>query len=748
MKHIIIIIIALLIGAFSFAQETQQKDLKIGVVLSGGGAKGLAHIGVLKVIEEAGIRVDYIGGTSMGAIIGALYASGYNARQLDSIFKRVDFQTLIQDEVPRGAKTFYEKADSEKYAITLPFDDFKLSLPSGISKGQNIYNLLSRLLIHVKDVDDFSKLTIPFLCVATNIETGKEVILNKGYLPKALAASGALPSLFSPVIINDTIYVDGGVVNNYPVDEVRAMGADIVIGVDVQDELRGREDLKSAVDVMVQISNYRTINDMVEKRKKTDIYIHPEIKDFSMVSFAEESKLVNAGEEAAAKLLPNLKKAAAQQIQMSKRAVILNTRESIYIYDVGIHGNENYTRSYVLGKLRLKIPSEVSYKKFNEGVNNLSATGNYDGIDYKFIEDPDNAEEYSVQFQLQESSSKTLLRLAVHYDDLYRTAALINITRKRLFTNNDVASLDLVVGDNLRCNLDYYVDKGFYWSVGLSSAYNTFNQDVATNFILGEEEAVIQQQQVNQLDLEYSDFTNQIFAQTVFRRSFLLRLGAEHKWLRLLSKTIGVDENNLPQTVFENTSYFSSYGVLKYDTFNNKYFPTEGLYFEGDFHWYLFAKGRSDTFDPFSIAKTKIAYALSLSPSFSMLVSASGGFRLGDRGTNSLDFFVGGYGYKPLNNIIPFYGYEALSLRGDTYLSSQITLDCEIFKNNHINISGNIANVGDKLFERVEWLERIDYSGFALGYGLETFFGPIELKYSYSPERRTDEWYVNVGFRF
>ena len=219
----------MLLSGFLVSQEKEkQEDLKVGLVLSGGGAKGLAHIGALKVIEETGIRVDYIGGTSMGAIIGALYASGYSANQLDSIFNMVDFNTLIQDDIPRSAKTFYEKDESEKYAITLPFDHFKVGFPSGLSKGQNVYNLLSQLTLHVSDIKDFNKLPIPFFCVATNVETGKEVILDKGYLPRAITASGALPSLFSPVIINDTIYVDGGVTNNYPVDEVRSKGADIV----------------------------------------------------------------------------------------------------------------------------------------------------------------------------------------------------------------------------------------------------------------------------------------------------------------------------------------------------------------------------------------------------------------------------------------------------------------------------------------------------------------------------------------
>ncbi|MCZ6595494.1 MAG: patatin-like phospholipase family protein [Bacteroidetes bacterium] len=743
------IVFALILSTqvFVFSQETEEKDIKVGVVLSGGGAKGLAHIGALKVIEDAGIRIDYIGGTSMGAIIGGLYAAGYNARQLDSIFSIVDFGTLIQDEVPRSAKTFFERDDAEKFALTLPFDDFKVTFPSGISKGQNVYNLLSRLLIHVKDVNDFSELPIPFFCVATNIETGEEVILDRGYLPRALSASSALPSLFSPVTINDIIYIDGGVVNNYPVDEVRAMGADIVIGVDVQHDLWNREKLKSAVDVMLQINSFRTINEMVEKKKRTDIYIHPQMDEFSLVSFADERQIVKAGETAAAALIPALQKTALRQKKTIREKIELKPVKSFYIKDVGIEGNKNYTRAYVMGKLKLRTPAEISYREFNEGVNNLSATGNFDGIDYKFVEDPDNSDEFSLHFKLIESESRMLLRLGVHYDDLYRTAALVNVTRKRMFTNNDVTSLDLIVGDNLRYNFEYYIDKGFYWSVGLTSAFTSFNKNVAIDFILGDE-MLFGDTMINEIDLKYDDFTNRVFVQTVFRRSFLLRLGAEHKWLRTLSETIGVDEDNLPRTVFENTSYFSSYGVLKYDTFDNKHFPNKGIYFEGDFHWYLFANGRNKEFDPFSIAKAQLAFAFSFTSNFSVVISAEGGFKIGDRGTNSLDFFVGGYGFKPLNNIVPFYGYEALSLRGDTYIKSELILDCEIIKKNHIIISGNIANIGDQLIETGEWINGIDYSGFAVGYGLETFLGPIELKYAFSPERNTDEWHVTVGFRF
>lgn len=744
-----LIIIACLI--FSITSWSQEKDrpenIKVGLVLSGGGAKGLAHIGVLKELEAAGIRVDYIGGTSMGAIVGALYASGYSARQLDSIFSVLDFDSLIRDEVPRSAKTFFEKDDAEKYALTFPFDEFQLRFPSGISKGQNIYNLLSRLLKHVKDVDDFSKLPIPFLCVATDVEKGKQVIFNKGYLPRAITASGALPSLFAPVLIDDTMYVDGGVVNNYPVDEVRAMGADIIIGVDVQDTLRTREKLKSALDVLVQINNYRTIESMNRKKAATDVYVNPKIDDFSVVSFNEGRQIVSAGEEAALALSTSLRAIAERQNAEVRPPLKIDNRRTFFIEDVVINGNSNYTRAYILGKLKLITPAEVSYLDFNEGVNNLSATGNFSGIDYEFVNVPDRQDAFKVVFNVRESNYRNSIRLAAHYDNLYKSAALVNLTRKRLFTNNDVASLDIVIGDNLRYNFDYYIDKGYYWSIGLNSRFLFFEKNIGLDFIDSEIE-IPPNFQLNKIGLEYDDITNQIFFQTLFRRNFQLGLGAEHKWLRYLSETIGIDEDGNPRTLFENTNYFSAYGYLNFDTFDDKFFPTSGWYFQGDFHAYLFAEGLNENFEPFSIAKAKASYAFSFTNYLSAQITAEGGVKLGNSDTQSLDFFLGGYGYTPTNNLVPLYGYDVLGLRGDTYLKGNLDFDLEFTRKNHLLFSGNLANVGNNLFEQGKWIDRIEYYGFAFGYGLETFLGPVEIKYAYSPEGGEDIWYVSAGFKF
>lgn len=741
----ILIAIVLLISTLSFSQENVEKDIKVGLVLSGGGAKGLAHIGALKVIEEAGVRIDYIGGTSMGAIIGALYASGYSAKQLDSIFKQTNFSTLIQDEIPRSAKTFYEKEESERYALVLPFDRFKIGFPSSLSKGQNVYNLLSKLTSHVSTVSDFSKLPIPFFCVATNVETGKEVILDHGYLPRAVTASGALPSLFSPVMVRDTVLIDGGVVNNYPVREVRAKGMDVIIGIDVQDSLKNRNKLKSALDVLVQINNFRSIKAMVEKRKLTDIYIHPDITDFSVVSFDEGKKIVAAGVTAAESFREELMNLAAKQKDIEREEITFEKYDSIYIKSVKIEGMDNYTRSYVLGKLKLRTPDKITFKEFNEGINNLSATGNFQDINYRLIEDENGKN--TLLLQLRESNSQMYLRIGAHYDDLYNAAALLNVTRKRILTNNDIASLDLVVGDNLRYNFNYYIDKGYYWSVGFNSSYNYFEKNVGLSFISFDTPAE-QIIQLNKILLKYSDFTNQLYVETLFKRVFTLGIGGEHKYLRYLSETIGIDENNLPRTVFESTNYYSTFGFLKYDTYDNSFFPNSGMYFSGDFHLYLLANGRNKDFDQFSIAKARLGYAKSFLKKFSANLVTEGGFKIGGNETRSLDFTLGGYGFKEINNIIPFYGYEALSLRGNTYLKTTFTLDYELLPKNHINLAVNIANVGDDLFDEGKWIDGVDYSGYALGYGLETFFGPIELKYTYSPELDQTEWYVALGYRF
>lgn len=743
MKYLVIVV-SLFFTSVMFSQENTKQDVKIGVVLSGGGAKGLAHIGALKVIDSLGIRVDYIAGTSMGAIIGSLYASGYTGKEIDSIFKDVNFDKIINDDLPRAAKTFYERDNSEKYAVTLPFEHFNLKLPTALSKGQNTLSLLSKLTLHVSDVEDFSKLPIPFFCIATNVETGQAVILDKGNLPQAITASGAFPSLFQPVIIDGQLLIDGGVVNNYPIYELRAKGMDLIIGVDVQDDLASRDDLKSALDILLQINNYRTINDMKQKAKKTDIYIKPDISNFTVVSFSDGREIIDNGEAAALKEMDALKHVASMQTQKKTKHITIKSVDSIKINAIYIEGNKKYTDAYVLGKLKFKQNVKLQYNSYVEGVNNLAATNNFESVVHK-LQPSSNNEGYDMYLTLKESSITTFFKFAVHYDDLYKTAALVNLTKKQLLIKNDVLSFDFIFGDNIRYNFEYYIDQGFYWSVGLKSSYNQFKKVIPATALLTDDE--LQTLNVNKLDVELKDLTNQFYLQTLFTKDMSLSLGAEHKRLKITTETV-LTGNNDKKTIFENSDYLSLFGKLKYDSYDNKYFPNQGFYFDGDFHLYLYSSDFNNNFNEFSIAKATIGYAYSFSDKLTANITTQGGFNIGENDNPYLNFALGGYGNDFINNFESFYGYDFISLSGNSFVKGVLTLDYEIFKKNHINIAANYSNIADNIFDDGEWFTSPDYSGYAIGYAMETFVGPIELKYTYSPETKESIWFFNLGFWF
>ena len=748
----LILVVLFSIPSLAQTSDDPETSKKIGLVLSGGGAKGLAHIGALKVIEEAGISIDYIGGTSMGAIVGGLYASGYTAAELDSLFRNTNFQEIIQDNFPRGSKSFYEKADSERYALTLPFNNFRIAFPKGISSGQNIYDELVRLMYHVRDVKDFNKLPIPFFCMATDVENGTEVLLNSGYLPEAVLASGAFPSLFEPAEVEGMILIDGGVLNNYPVEEVRDMGAEIIIGVDVQHGLRDREELLSASDILLQINNYRTVGAMKEKEGLTDIYIKPNMEDFTVIDFDRIDSIISSGEFAAREKWTELDDLKKQSRSVRKEIVKEQPPDSLLVTDLILAGNENYSRGYIKGKLRFDLDEKIPYSKLKQGVGNLAATGNFNSVRYKLYSNNSGDE---LEVVLRESPDKTLLRLGLHYDDLYKTAALINITKKNLLVQDDVASFDFILGDNIRYNFEYYVDKGSYWSYGISSRLNEFKRDVDVD-VIRSNFTVQAGNALNEINLDVVDVTNQIYLQTAVREEFALRLGIEHKYLEYSTKTLSeIDDPSIPiepgasdRTFFEKSHYFSTYGGLVLDTYDDKYFPTKGLYFNGDFHLYLLSSDFNDNFKEFSIAKARMGGAFPIVKDLYFNLETEGGFKLGKSNVTTFDFVLGGFGNDLINNFIPFLGYDFLSLPGNSFVKAYARIDFEFAPKNHFTFAANIANVDDDIFRTGEWFTGPDFTGYAVSYGWESFIGPVQVVYSWNPEFNQSNFYFSIGFWF
>lgn len=722
----------------------KKPNLRVGLVLSGGGAKGFAHIGVLKVLDKLGVRIDYIGGTSAGAMIGGLYASGYSAKEIDSIIRSYDFNDLIQDHISRDQFSLYQKEKSERYALNLPIKNWKVSLPVALYSGQNILNEMTKLTKHVHNIDDFSQLPIPFFCLATDIETGKKVVLENGFLPLAIRASGSFPTLLQPVEIDGQLLVDGGIVANFPIDIMYEKDVDIIIGVDVQDHLGTRENLDSAPKIVMQIISFQMYKEVEENKDRTDVYLKPNISKYNVLSFDKVAEIIEEGERIANQEIDFLKGIAEQQQnkKVVKKKINIQKGDKIYIESIKISGHKNYTKNYILSKLNLKNKDSITYEQFNKCIQGLSATENFKSIDYKFTLLPNNKS--IIEFNLKENDVSNSLHLSAHYDDLYKTGVLINFTSKHALTNNDLFSVDFILGDNLRYNVDYIIDNGFYWQFGFKSRYNSFKRGftidkTSTNSIFNDK------QQIN-----YNDYTNQVYLGSKFKEKLGFKIGIEHKNLRIYTE---IDDSDTKQ-FFDKNNYFNLFGKMILDTYDAKYFTKKGWNFNAQYALYFTASDNNNqSFEPFSQISGNIGHAKTFYNKFTLQFTADFGLTIGDN-PESFNYFIGGYNQNFINNFIPFYGYSVGAINNTTFIKGASTFRYEIIPKNYLSFTSNvIASTYEDIFGDDSILDDSDFtvdfkSGYAVGYGIKSIVGPIELKYSWSPEHNIDFWSFNIGFWF
>ncbi|WP_439130780.1 patatin-like phospholipase family protein [Polaribacter sp.] len=714
----------------------QQKQPKIGLVLSGGGAKGFAHIGVLKEIDKAGIQLNYIGGTSMGAIVGGLYAAGYSAIQIEEIVKKTDFVNLLRDKLPRSSAPFFEKEYLEKTKITLPVSKGKVGLPKGVSKGQNILNLLFELLDATENINDFSKLPIPFFCLATDVETGSEVLLEKGSLPIALRASGSFPTLLNPVNIDDKLLLDGGIANNFPVSIMKAKGMDFIIGVDVEGRLFEKEKLTSAIEILNQILSYQIYDTSKKEKEKLDVYIHPDIYKFSVVDFDKKDEILEKGKNEAKKYTKVFKELADKQKTKNKKTLVSINTNKRYISKINLNDSKDYTRAFVLGKLKIREGDSITRQEISRRINLLSATKNYDRITYKLLSQKDSS--YHLNFTVKEGNENAYVSVGAHYDLLYKSGVLVNYNQKHVLTNNDLFSLDVVLGDNLRYNLNYFVDNGFYISYGFKSRYNHFRANSKFNPITS------QYSTISSIDLRYTDITNQLFFQTTFDRKFALGVGAEHKFLKATTETIIV---NGEKTIIDNSNYFNVFGYLKLDTYNKKHFVTKGYFADLNFKWYLKANSHNETFKSFAQTQGTLGFATTFFDKLTLKITNEAGFTINTAGSDVFDFYLGGYNQNYINTFVSLYGYDFAELSGDSFVKSEFLFRYAVAENHYATFIANYARLDSNVFKDIEIFKDIK-SGYALGYSYNSLIGPIELKYTWSPGRQQDFWVFNLGFWF
>lgn len=318
----------------------------------------------------------------------------------------------------------------------------------------------------------------------------------------------------------------------------------------------------------------------------------------------------------------------------------------------------------------------------------------------------------------------------------------MNYTRNYFLQSSDFLSLDLIVGDNIRYQFDYFVDKGFYISYGLRSKFVQFDRKLNTKRLSNYR---IEQSELNRMDVEAYDWVNQLYLQTLSGNGFVFGLGVEHRKIQF--DTEQVHSISSATSYSEKSHIGSLYSYLKYDSFNNSFFPSRGVYFNTQFNFYALASNYSD-FNKFTTGKVELSFAFPILPRLSARVGLEGGVTIGGSNVYSLDFFLGGYNKNVFTNYSPFYGYDFLSIGAKNYLKSELVIDIQPFKKQHLLLLANIAKADNNLFESFEWKKYPDYSGYGIGYSIESFLGPIELKCTYSPEIRQAIWLFNIGYWF
>ncbi len=710
---------------------SQKKQPKVGLVLSGGGAKGFAHIGVLKELEKAGVQIDYIAGTSMGAIIGGLYAAGYSADHIDTVIRETDFSELLQDVYPRRSLPLFEKEHGEKHAVVLPVNNWKIGLPQGVSRGKNVLSLLNYLLAPIDSLSNFSELPIPFFCMATDLETGLAVKLSEGSLPIALRASGSFPTLLDPVEVQGKLLIDGGVANNFPIEEMKKTGADIIIGVDVQSKLFNKENIKSAIDVLNQISSFEMYEDNSKKIALTDVYIHPEIYDYSVVSFDKADEILGKGEAKAKEFTSVFDSIAALQVVKKKHFKLRPLNAKFPINEIQLKGITNYTSAYVLGKLKITEGDTITTKELKTKIGYLLASGSFQSVDYHL---KSNEKGKKLVVNIKENEQDATLRLGIHYDNVYESGVLLNYNHKNALLKNDALSIDLVLGDKPRFSIHYFVDNGLNYSYGFSTRYNRFK--TASKYTSTE---------INKIDLQYIDFTNRIYIQTTFDRKFAFGIGLEHQ--NIISKTETISTVTGDPFIFDDSNYLNLYSYLKLDTYDDANFPSNGVLFDAKFKWYAFSSDFNQDFVQFSQLKGTLGFAKNILKNTTLLYTSQAGFTLGGVRSKNFDFLLGGYNKNFINNFIPFYGYEINALSEQTFLKSEFELRYSLSKAQYVHFIANYARVDDSVLNGGE-LFNDTKSGYAAGYSVNTLIGPIGLKYSWSPDTKNTFWYFNLGFWF
>jgi NTE family protein len=737
----------LLFILFLSTSEGQERP-KIGLALSGGGAKGLAHIGILQALDSAGLHVDYVTGTSMGSIMGALYAIGYSGDSIAGIARSLDWGVLLSNKPGLKDVAVEEKPDFGIYAAEIQIENGKPQCATGFLEGEELWLTLSKYFMPVSNVKNFADFKREFKCIGADIETGDAVVMDHGEIVNALRGSMAIPSVFTPINYEGKTVVDGGIVRNFPVSDLQEMGADYLIGVSVNQGLSKAVDLHSAIDVLYQISFYRDAKDFEIQRKSCNNFVQIDLPGFSAASFASADSILQIGAAIGHQWYPVFKALADSLNKLYppvvEKKLSYTLTDSVYVSKISIDGLSRTSTRSIDARMGLKENTYYHADEINQSIRNAFGTRNFYKISYEFV--PNDTGGTDMKINARENSGM-FVKAALHFNSFTGGAMVLNLTMKnRLFPRSRLI-VKANLGRDLKFKGTYHKFFGQRDQYGFSSSVN---YDGYTLPVYAE---------YNQTaEYRYKEWWFNAFLHRYFKESVL--------YTGVVFQTPKVVPKITDAVKVEGTNRYANLILGLYHNSTNKpTFPSQGWLIKAEFDYYFYQNPKLKyyyndelvadldntdlDFDNYERLFIKAYNFKKVSPRSVLQTGYFTGIQF-DYQQSFLNYFVVGGLTDFLRNQIPFAGLNHANVGTESIGVFQGGWQYALSKNLYATFRANIA-----LYDFVE-LDNLSQitadenmlSGYAASAGYDSPIGPLELSIMYSDQTKTFMGYMNLGFHF
>jgi NTE family protein len=744
MKHYFIFAILTVLTAAVVAQQPPGARPKIGLVLSGGGAKGLAHIGILKAIDSAGLQIDYITGTSMGSILGGLYAIGYSADSIEKIARGIDWDLILSNQSSMRSMIMDEKSEYGRYDVELPWVDHWFRFSTGVIEGQELWLKFSELFRPVYGIKDFTKFSIPFKCLATDISTGDAVVLDTGDIVTAVRASMAIPTIFTAVEDNGRKLVDGGVVRNFPVRDVRDMGAGIVIGSNVSGPLRSSAQVTNALQVILQVAFFREEADTRTQIPLCNIYIDQPLEQYSMGNFGEAAKIIQAGVEEGRRLYPTFKKLADSLNALYGPQPVVKNRlpavRALRISSFAVTGLKHTSEGFFIQNMNLLTSHSYSADQLSKMVRRAFGTRYYNRITYSIQPLSDSANR--IDFQVEENPL-TFAKIGLNYNQFSGISAILDLTSRNFFTPTSRSLVTVNIGQNFRARAEHlqYFSRRANFAFTLGTQFDDFQITTYNNKF---KEAGLYDQNYYKLDAHFGYSTN---------RDLTIGLGSRFE-------NIDYDPSLTSSLEFKgNNNFVTTYFFLRTNLLDRPVYPRRGFQLNAEAD-YVFQQnpdvqhfgsqaGNTDTaFSNLPYQRLLFDYDqyIPLSGRYTLQTHLQGGLNLNYKDNVMNEFSIGGL-TEQFHNQVTFAGLREGTFYSSSIAEGMIALRYQLFDN--VLITGKANILFNNFITKSAFFTTPNFlSGYALTFTYMFALGPLELSAMYSDQSRRVLGYLNIGIPF